>query len=97
VTACHALIQAYSLYQNLGGSTAILLRITSASNSGEARGLMIGVHGGAPAAKILDLGVAREIKNGYFYKGLQFSRCPVHPQGRTWIRPCFQMLCILEG
>jgi hypothetical protein len=52
---------------------------TNQENSGGARGLMIGVHGGAPAAKILDLGDAHEVKKSYFTKNFNISRCPVHP------------------
>jgi hypothetical protein len=47
--------------------------------SGGARGLVIGVHGGAPTTKILNLRDAHEVKKSYFTKNFNFSRCPVQP------------------
>jgi hypothetical protein len=41
---------------------------------------MIGVHGGAPTTKILNLRDAHEVKKSYFTKNFNFSRCPVHPK-----------------
>jgi hypothetical protein len=56
---------------------------TLGHSSGGARGLMIGVHGGAPAAKILDLGVAHEVKKKTILQKIQFFPVSCAPPKAT--------------
>jgi hypothetical protein len=59
-------------------------------SSGGARGLMIGVHGGALAAKILDLGFACEVKNSYFTKNFNFPGVLCTPKAAHGSAPANQ-------